>query len=242
VLSFDASDATYNCQPNALDFPIDFLELIEEAALTNALMEGATIVAEVAALVHEQNVINAAIGSTTSGAIAKTWSGSSGSDPIDDIDGQILNVIKAARYGSLMGVGVLFGAGAWRLFKNAPNVRGRFVAAGDYAIPNVTPAEATKLFVGNPEVRTSYMVVDTAKEGLAPSISFLLDTSVLIFARLQNPTRRDPSFMKTFRLMGNYMVPGSYLRDDGRVEVAKFDWSEAIAITNSTAAQLLTVS
>jgi hypothetical protein len=86
------------------------------------------------------------------------------------------------------------------------------------------------------------MVVDTAKEGLAPSVSFLLDTSVLVFARLQNPTRRDPSFMKTFRLMGNYMVPGSYLRDDGRVEVAKFDWSEAVAITNSSAAQLLTVS
>jgi hypothetical protein len=116
------------------------------------------------------------------------------------------------------------------------------VAAGDDAIPNVTSADATKLFVANPEVRTSYMVVDTTKEGLAPNISFLLDTSVLVFARLQNPTRRDPSFMKTFRLMGNYMVPGSYLRDDGRVEVAKFDWSEAIAITNSTAAQLITVS
>jgi hypothetical protein len=242
VLSFDASDATYNCQPNALDFPIDYLEQIEEAALTNALMEGATIVAEVAALVHEQSVINTALAATTGGAIAKTWSGGSGSDPIDDIDAQILSVIKAARYGSLMGVGVLFGAGAWRLFKNAPNVRSRFVAAGDYAIPNVTPAEATKLFVGNPEVRTSYMVVDTTKEGLAPNIEFLLDQSVLVFARLQNPTRRDPSFMKTFRLMGNYMVPGSYVRDDGRVEVAKFDWSEAIAVTNESAAQLLTVS
>ena len=242
VLSFDATDATYNCQPNALDFPIDYLEQIEEAALTNALMEGATIVAEVAALAHEQNVINTALAATTGGALAKTWSGTSGSDPIDDIDAQILNVIKAARYGSLMGVGVLFGAGAWRLFKNAPNVRSRFVAAGDYAIPNVTPAQATSLLVGNPEVRTSYMVVDTTKEGLTPNISFLLDTSVLIFARLQNPTRRDPSFMKTFRLMGNYMVPGSYVRDDGRVEVAKFDWSEAVAITNSTAAQLLTVS
>ena len=112
VLSFDAADATYNCQPNALDFPIDFLEQIEEAALTNALMEGATIVAEVAALCHEQSVINTAIAATTAGALAKTWSGSSGSDPIDDIDAQILNVIKAARYGSLMGVGVLFGAGA----------------------------------------------------------------------------------------------------------------------------------
>jgi hypothetical protein len=205
-------------------------------------MEGATIVAEVAALVHEQNVINTALSATTTGAIAKTWSGTSGSDPVDDIDQQILSVIKAARYGSLMGVGVLFGAGAWRIFKNATNVRSRFVAAGDEAIPNVTSADATKLFVANPEVRTSYMVVDTTKEGLAPNIQFLLDTSVLIFARLQNPTRRDPSFMKTFRLMGNYMVPGSYLRDDGRVEVAKFDWSEAIAVTNSTAAQLLTVS
>ena len=242
VLSFDATDSTYNCQPNALDFPIDFLEQIEEAALTNALMEGATIVAEVAALAHEQNVINTALASTTPGAIAKTWSGSSGTDPIDDLDQQILNVIKAARYGSLMGVGVLFGAGAWRLFKNAPNVRSRFVAAGDYAIPNVTPAQATTLLVGNPEVRTSYMVVDTTKEGLAPNVQFLLDQSVLVFARLQNPTRRDPSFMKTFRLMGNYMVPGSYVRDDGRVEVAKFDWSEAIAITNPSAAQLITVS
>src|SRR5471032_933777 len=58
VLSFDA-----------LDFPIDYLEQIEEAALTNALMEGATIVAEVAELVHEQNVINSAIGATTAGAL-----------------------------------------------------------------------------------------------------------------------------------------------------------------------------
>ncbi len=31
VLSFDATDATYNCQPNALDYPIDFLEQVEEA-------------------------------------------------------------------------------------------------------------------------------------------------------------------------------------------------------------------
>src|ERR1700744_4963760 len=79
VLSFDA---TYNCQPNALDFPIDYLEQIEEAALTNALMEGATIVAEVAALAHEQNVINTALTATQSDAITKTWSGTNGSDPI----------------------------------------------------------------------------------------------------------------------------------------------------------------
>ena len=170
VLSFDAADATYNCQPNALDFPIDYLEQIEEAALTNALMEGATIVAEVAALCHEQSVINTARRARPpAGAMAKTWSGDDGSDPIDDIDAQILERDQGRALRLAHGRRRAFRRRGLALFKNAPNVRGRFVAAGDYAIPNVTPAEATKLFVGNPEVRTSYMVVDTAKEGLAPN-------------------------------------------------------------------------
>jgi hypothetical protein len=38
------------------------------------------------------------------------------------------------------------------------------------------------------------------------------------------------------------MVPGSYQRDDGRVEVAKFDWSEDVQISNSNAAKRLNVS
>ena len=70
----------------------------------------------------------------------------------------------------------------------------------------------------------------------------LLDTAVLIFARKEVPSRRDPSFMKTFRLMNKFMVPGSYMRDDGRVEVAKFDWSEDVKVTNSAACVRLNVS
>jgi hypothetical protein len=38
------------------------------------------------------------------------------------------------------------------------------------------------------------------------------------------------------------MVPGSYVREDGRAEVAKFDWSEDIAVTNSAAAVRLNPS
>ena len=79
------------------------------------------------------------------------------------------------------------------------------------------------------------MIYDAAGEGKAESISFLLDSAVLGFARKDAPTRRDPSFMKTFRLMNKFMVPGSYLRDDGRVEVAKFDWSEDVKVCNSAA-------
>jgi hypothetical protein len=48
--------------------------------------------------------------------------------------------------------------------------------------------------------------------------------------------------MKTFRLRNQWMKPGTYMRDDGRVEVAKFDWSEDVQITNADAGIRRTVA
>jgi hypothetical protein len=239
------TDEIYNCEPHALDYPVDQLERLESQDLENALREGAVAVAEVAALAHEKSVIDAALVAAGAGT-GLVWGGAA-ADPVADVDSAILAVVKAAKYGSLMGVGVLFGASAWVRFKNAEKVRGRFVVGrtvGGRGEGVVCPTEATatNLFVGSPEVRTSYMVYDDSAPGLADNVKFLLDDTVLIFARRPNPTRRDPSFMKTFRLMGKYMVPSSYLRDDGRVEVAKFDWSEDIRVTNGAAVVRLNVS
>jgi len=240
-LKFEASDQTYNCAPHALDYPVDNLEQTE-SDLENMLKEGAVAVAEVAALAHERNVIQGALAAVGAGT-GKTWNSSA--DPVADLDDAIMQVIKSCKYGSLMNVGILFGAAAWAIFKNQALVRNRFViGAGGKGASLAVPTEdmAGQLFLGTPQVRTSYMVHDTAPEGKSESISFLLDSTVLIFARKETPTRRDPSFMKTFRLMGQYMVPGSYVRDDGRVEVAKFDWSEDVKVTNSAAAVRLNVS
>jgi len=236
-LRFEASDAMYNCEPHALDYPVDNLEQLEAEGLENMLREGATAVAEVAALAHEKAVIDAAL-EAVGGGNDKVWDDSA--DPISDVDDAVLSVIKAAKYGSLMGVGVLFGATAWKLFKNQKSVRGRFVVGnggGRASLGLAVPTEdsASQMFIGSPDVRTSYMIYDTAPEGKPASVSFLLDTAVLIFARKAAPSRRDPSFMKTFRLMNQFMVPGSYVRDDGRVEVAKFDWSEDVRVTNAEA-------
>lgn len=243
-LRFEASDATYNCEPHALDYPVDNLEQLEAEGLENMLREGAVAVAEVSALAHEKTVIDAALAAIGSGT-NKTWNASA--DPVSDLDDAILSVIKAAKYGSLMGVGVLFGATAWKLFKNQDKVRGRFVVGngtqrGRLGLAVPTEDSAGQMFIGTPSVRTSYMIYDDAPEGKDESIDFLLDTSVLIFARKDAPTRRDPSFMKTFRLMNKFMVPGSYSRDDGRVEVAKFDWSEDVKVSNTAACVRLNVS
>jgi hypothetical protein len=243
-LRFEVSDETFNCEPHALDYPVDNLEQLESEGMENMLREGATAVAEVAALSHEKSVIDAALAAVGAGT-GKTWNSSA--DPIADVDDAILAVIKAAKYGSLMGVGVLFGATAWKIFKNQEKVRGRFVVGnggGKASLGLAVPTEqsASQMFVGTPDVRTSYMIYDATAEGLAESISFLLDSTVLIFARKEAPSRRDPSFMKTFRLMNRFMVPGSYMRDDGRVEVAKFDWSEDVKVTNSAACVRLNVA
>jgi len=246
-LRFEVSDATFNCEPHALDYPVDNLEQLEAQGLENTLREGAVAVAEVAALAHEKSVIDAALAAVGAGT-NKAWT--SGADPVADVDDAILAVIKAAKYGSLMGVGVLFGATAWKIFKNQEKVRGRFVIGngggggpkGKLGLAVPTEESAGQMFIGTPNVRTSYMIYDDAAEGLAEDIQFLLDSTVLVFARKDAPTRRDPSFMKTFRLMNKFMVPGSYSRDDGRVEVAKFDWSEDVRVTNSAACVRLNVS
>ncbi len=242
-LSFAVTDATYNCAPHALDFPVDNLEALEEASLENLLQEGATLIAEVAGLAHEKAVVDIAIAGVAAGnTTTPTWVTNTTDDAVNNIDTAILNTIKAAKYGSLMGVGVLFGAGAFKSFKNSTAVRSRFVVSGSPAFPNVTPDVASSLFIGTPDVRVSYMVYDNAPEGVVASMTFVLDKSVLVFARKPQPTRRDPSFMKTFRLTGHFMVPGSYMKEDQRGEVAKYDWSEDIQLTNSPAAYLINPS
>jgi hypothetical protein len=70
-------------------------------------------------------------------------------------------------------------------------------------------------------------------------IEFVLDKKVIVFASQDNPTTLDPSFMKTFRLDGQWMVPGSYVPEDQRGEVLKMDWSQDVRVTNTAAAVLL---
>ena len=61
------TDATFNCAPHALDYPVDNLEQLEAEGLENMLREGAVAVAEVAALAHEKAVIDLAVNAIVEG-------------------------------------------------------------------------------------------------------------------------------------------------------------------------------
>ena len=238
-IGFDATDATYNCQHHALDFPVDILEQIEAEGLENVFQEAADICAEVGSLSHEKRVIDAAIDALGAGTALAIGDAD---DVIDQLDAITLNIIKAAGYGGLMGVGFLFGAGAWRVVKNHPSVRDRFVSGSSAKFSNPNLNDFGDMLVSKGESMISTLCYDTQPVGKAKALNFLLDGDIVIFARRSNPTRRDPSFMKTFRMRNQWMKPGSYSRDDGRVEVAKFDWSADVKVTNSAAGVRKTVA
>ena len=248
-ICFTATDSTGNCQPHAIDSPVDIMEMAATEGLEDMVKEAATMTAEVGGLAHEYNVVNTAIAALTAlgGAQVVTPAWTAAVDPIILLDSYILTVLKAAKYGSLMGIRVLMGATVLANLKNHALIRNRFIVGGtNIRGPSVAPLAALNpdaigsLLIGNPETRVSFMVYDNSKEGVAESIQFILDNSLIVFACKQSPTRRDPSFMKTFRLANRWMVPGAYNREDGRAEVVKFDWSEDIEVTNSAAAILVT--
>jgi len=244
VVSFSASDKYFNTGDHAYDFPVD-LNKYTGADFDDVFKEGADTIAQLAALSHERKTVNLALDAAGSGT-ASAWSGDNQVDPIVVLDNAVRSLLLAAAYGSAMNIGLIFGCSAWIKFKNNKYVSGKFVTGNSgnggvsFAVP--TEANVSDLVLGKPEIKTSMLVLDNAPAGKAKNMAFLMDTDVLVFTRLENPTRFDPSFMKTFRQTGKWMVPGTYTRDDGRVEVAKFDWSEDTQVCNDEGIIRLTIS
>lgn len=234
-IGWDASDGTFNCTPNAIDCPVDIIEQMAEEMLESAYKEAADLVAEVAALSHEIDVIKKA----TDAADASTITLGADTNLISDFDDAVLDIMKASGFGGSLCIRFLWGATAWKKAKNHKSI---IDALSDSTLKVPSLETMKNLILGNPENRCTFAVKDTAPEGKAKSLDFLLSNKVLIFVANDNPTRRDPSFMKTFRLSGGWMKSGTYQSPDGRAEIAKMDWSEDVKVTNSGAAKLITIS
>ena len=243
-ITFDGNDGTYDCTPHGIDCPVDIL-IENEAQMMDVVKKHGSMAAQIAAMQHEKRVID--LLSTVSASVTiKPNKTSSPDDAIDAIDEGIKTVVKAIAWGSSVGLRVAIGPTAYKIIKNSAPVRGRFTANGsggtNNPIPGFTTDSLSKLLMGEPDVKMSWMVYNSAAPGKTISTSFMLDSDVYIFGAMQTPTEFDPSFMKTFRLDGQWMIPGTYMREDGRAQVAKFDWTEDVKITNTPACYRITVS
>jgi hypothetical protein len=232
-IGFTADDANYNLVPRALDFPIPNAEAFNADELQNMAQYGTSLLADAAGLDDEAETIDLALATLGAGTDVNFLA--TNFDPIAYLDGKIKDVMKAAKNGAP--VRILFGVSALERLKNNASVISRFngvPGAKTFKIPEM--ADISAMLLGKPECEVAFMVQDTAAEGVAESISFLLDAGIIIFACNATPNTMDPSFMKTFRLMGQWMKPGSYLTEDERDEVLKMDWYGKKVVTNSAAA------
>lgn len=237
VLAFDRNDKEFNCAPHALDTPLDNIE-IEEAEGEDLIKEASDDASWLGGLAHERKVVTLAL--TRAGAAAGgAWLNPAGDfDPVAEVNASIVNVIKNAGGGNIQ-VGIAMDPTALITFFAHAKTKGYFPGMDSIA-PTVENLQ--KLFIGQTKAQVSFMVADTAPAGKAKAINWMMAAKVLVFARSPNPTRRDPSFMKTFRLRNRWMEVGMYAKPDGRGEVVKLDWSEDVKVTNSAAAELFTLS
>lgn len=242
VLGFSADDISQILEPNALDFPIPNVEGLSDEGLQYAIMEAQSVLADASALALENEIVSVAKTSALASALTTQVDYTDDSvDPIALLDTLILNVAKASKNGAA--VKVLFGTTKFKQFRNNKNVRNRFVVAasggkgGSSNIGTISPNidDVGGLLISAPEVQMSMMVIDSAAEGVAENIQFLLDDMVIVFASSGTPNRMDPSFMKTFARMGGFFRSGSYTTEDQRDQVLKMDWTTLPAVTNSAA-------
>lgn len=237
VLAFDRNDAEFNAAPHALDTPLDDIE-VEEAEGEDLLREAADDASWLASLSHEQKVVTLALNSAGA-ATGGDWSNpESADDPIAEINTAIVDVIKAAGGGNIE-VGIVMDPTVLIAIFAHNKTKGYFPGVESIA---PTLENLQKLFVGKTKAQVSFLATDTAPVGKSKAINWLMAAKLLVFARSSSPTRRDPSFMKTFRLRNRWMQLGSYRRTDDRGDVIKLDWSEDVKVTNSAAAKLFTLS
>jgi hypothetical protein len=231
-LGFTADDAAFVLTPRALDFPIPNVEKMNDPEIQNQVRYGTALLADAAGLDDEAETIDLALATLGGGTDVNFLAANF--DPIDYLDGVIIDVMKAAKNGAP--IKVLFGVSALRRTKNNDAVKARFNGVpGAKALKVPELSDISAMLLTKPECEVAFMLQDTAAEGLAENISFLLDAAIIVFACNNEPNTMDPSFAKTLVPMSGFMVPGSYQSEDQRDDVLKLDWVSKKIITNAAA-------
>lgn len=227
-VQLEMMNGTYSEAASAIDIPVDFT--LGEEDVKWHIADALALLAEIESQVTEIETINIAIQTVGAGE-PTVWSPEI--DPVKSIDAVILQLILASKSD---GVAIAFGTDAWDLFKNHPLVVERCKGSPSF---ETHPA----LFHAGAEFAACYSFHDAAAEGLPEDIQFMFPAdAVLVLARSALPTRRDPSFMKTFRLVSDKVKPRVNPRADGRGLLVSCDWAQDIRACNLSGARRLNVS
>jgi len=242
-IEFAATDAFYNCKPQALEVTVDKEERNmagPDNAVAQQLLDEGKIRAllNVTALSHVRNVCDIVLAALTAeaGPIG-VWSDPD-IDPVDQLDKIIDDLATAC--GSTEGIKVTMSLTAWRTLRNHAKVKARTTGV---QVGGITLEQLNGILAIPVDVAAYAITYNAAALGQTKSKARLLAGEVLITYSLPSPTQYDPSAFKNFTVgPGGVQSVRSWMAPSGFYDAHVIDWSEHIAQTSTIAAKRITLS
>ncbi len=243
---FDATDGTFNCEPQALEVTVDQQErALAEAGgnpLANELLDQGKIRALLngTALSHVDKIITYVLANLTAVDGKGNWS-NAGIDPIDQLDEQIEALVTDV--GSSNNLNLVMSVAAWRALRNHPKVKARCTGV---QVGGITPAQFNGLTMIPVKLVVGAISKLSSKEGQTISAggkTNVIGGNAILTYSVPNPTVYDPSAFKCFTTgAGNVQAVRSYTDQSDRFDVHAVDWVEDIQKTSSLCAKLLAIT
>ncbi|MEO5914858.1 MAG: hypothetical protein ABIS50_11535 [Luteolibacter sp.] len=238
-IEFSATDPFFNCVPQGLETTIDDYErelagekgikALQESKIRNLVGACSTS--------HEKKIFDMVkAGKAASGGVG-VWSNAA-NDPVAEIDAQIEAIATDT---GRMPNRIIFGLGAWRVFRNHALVKARQPGA---ELIGLTGDQAVRMTI-NPqmEFRVGILSYDTLKAGAAKNAVNIVGGEVFLFYGSDNPDQMDPSFAKTFATTAT-LVDGvrEYREERAASDVYYVDWTEDPEVVAASCARRITLS
>lgn len=234
-IHFDANDATFNCEANALEIPIDDQERAKAGDKQQALEEARsrTLVIN-GCLGREKKVVDTAFSTISAAA---TWDHTGDTDIVAAIDAQLVAMARAT---GRMPNRMVIGLNPWTWVKNHKSVLDRHSPTNGKGVS--LEGFAAMLAVPGIDIRVAVLSYDKSRKPKTEDKEFIFGNDILMFYANPNPTEFDPSFMKTFSI-GNQSVEDVYTyRDDScRSDILAVDWSEDVEVISNLCAKRISL-
>ena len=240
---FEATDAFYNCKPQALEVTVDKEERNQagtDNSIAQQLLDEGKIRAllNVTALSHVRNVCDIVLAALTAEAAPiGVWSNPD-IDPIDQLDKIIDDLATAC--GSTEGIKVTMSLTAWRTLRNHAKTKARAVGV---QVGGITLEQLQSILAIPVDVAAYAITYNAAALGQAKNKARLLAGQVLVTYSTPAPTQYDPSAFKNFTVgPGGVQSVRSWMAPSGFYEAHVIDWSEHIVQTSTVGAKKIELS
>ncbi len=243
-ITFNATDGTFNCQPQALEVTVDDFEREMAAAsgggLADQLLDQGKIRALLngTALSHMDKVITAVLAALSPVADRGNWS-SPDIDPIDQLDEQLEQL--STDVGSTSFINLVLSTGAWRTLRDHPKVKAR---CSGVQVSGISTDQLQGMLLFPVQVVIGAVSKTSNKEGQSTvtKTNIVGNNAVLTYA-VPSPSQYDPSAFKCFTTgVGNVQSVRTYRSEDSRSDVHAVDWSEDIVQTSALSARRMAIS